>query len=123
MHLCGQCKAFIIHHHSDLKTNCQHVSNPNQQQPSVPLNIHHHVIRENELKNAANSSSSGSDTAGYSSTTSSMHTHNFMGCLVSPCHPLMNTQGQSGFYFIFPDMSIRTSGQYRIQFHIYNVQQ
>ncbi|KAJ3041295.1 hypothetical protein HDV00_009565 [Rhizophlyctis rosea] len=44
-----------------------------------------------------------------------------VGLLVSPCHILADVDGQRGMFFTFPDLSVRTSGQYRIKFCLYDI--
>jgi hypothetical protein len=41
-----------------------------------------------------------------------------MGSLVSSPSLLKNPQGEQGLYFAFPDLSIRTEGQYTLRFSL-----
>ncbi|KAJ3150851.1 hypothetical protein HDU89_002848 [Geranomyces variabilis] len=46
-----------------------------------------------------------------------------VGCLVSPCHVLTDVDGSKSLFFTFPDLSIRTSGQYLLKFSLYDIGQ
>ena len=44
-----------------------------------------------------------------------------LGTLVSPCHVIINPNGQKGMYFAFPDISCRASGTFRLLFKLFHV--
>ncbi|KAI8836141.1 velvet factor [Chytridium lagenaria] len=44
-----------------------------------------------------------------------------MGCLVSACWILTDLSGEKGMFFIFPDISVRTSGTYRLKFDLFDL--
>ncbi|KAJ3013468.1 hypothetical protein HKX48_005738 [Thoreauomyces humboldtii] len=44
-----------------------------------------------------------------------------VGSLVSPCHVLTDVDGTKTMFFTFPDLSIRTSGQYMLKFSLYDI--
>jgi hypothetical protein len=44
-----------------------------------------------------------------------------MGTLVSSVYHLHDVDGRPGHFFVFPDLSIRTEGQYRLKFSLMNV--
>ncbi|KAI8825861.1 velvet factor-domain-containing protein [Fimicolochytrium jonesii] len=44
-----------------------------------------------------------------------------VGSLVSPCHVLTDIDGTRALFFTFPDLSIRTSGQYILKFSLYDM--
>ena len=44
-----------------------------------------------------------------------------LGSLVSPIHCLLNLHNERGYYFIFPDVSVRSSGQYSLHFNLFDV--
>ncbi|KAI8922413.1 velvet factor-domain-containing protein [Powellomyces hirtus] len=46
-----------------------------------------------------------------------------VGSLVSPCHVLTDVDGSKSLFFTFPDLSIRTSGQYLLKFSLYDISQ
>ncbi|KAI8911582.1 velvet factor [Gorgonomyces haynaldii] len=46
-----------------------------------------------------------------------------MGSLVSSCSLLVDEHGQRGFFFVFPDLAIRSSGSYRLKFSLFDIQQ
>ncbi|KAG9104306.1 hypothetical protein FRC06_003814 [Ceratobasidium sp. 370] len=43
------------------------------------------------------------------------------GTLASSPHPLQNQQGQPGTYFIFPDVSVRNCGRYRLRISLLRI--
>ncbi|KAJ3036862.1 hypothetical protein HDV00_002345 [Rhizophlyctis rosea] len=51
----------------------------------------------------------------------SPYTQILLGSLVSPCYMLNDANGERGLYFVFPDVSVRTSGQYRLKFRLFGV--
>ncbi|KAI9095005.1 velvet factor, partial [Phlyctochytrium arcticum] len=44
-----------------------------------------------------------------------------VGSLVSPCHILTDVDGHKALFFTFADLSIRTGGQYRLKFFLYDI--
>lgn len=44
-----------------------------------------------------------------------------LGSLISPCYSLTDENGHAGYYFVFPEVAIRTSGPYRLKFHLYDL--
>ncbi|KAI8927139.1 velvet factor-domain-containing protein [Entophlyctis helioformis] len=51
----------------------------------------------------------------------SQHNQILLGALISPCHILSDVDGDRGLFFIFPDVSVRTSGTYRIKISLYDI--
>ncbi|KAJ3190900.1 hypothetical protein HK101_008266 [Irineochytrium annulatum] len=44
-----------------------------------------------------------------------------MGCLVSSCAILRDLSGHRGMFFVFPEISVRTSGTYRLKFDLFDM--
>ncbi|ORY53791.1 hypothetical protein BCR33DRAFT_674963, partial [Rhizoclosmatium globosum] len=44
-----------------------------------------------------------------------------MGTLVSVCSTLIGTDNDMGFYFVFPELAVRSSGRYRLKFDLYEM--
>ncbi|KNC97960.1 uncharacterized protein SPPG_06949 [Spizellomyces punctatus DAOM BR117] len=44
-----------------------------------------------------------------------------VGSLVSPCHVLTSPTGTPGLYFVFSDLSVRISGEFRLRFLVFDV--
>jgi hypothetical protein len=63
----------------------------------------------------------GKDKTEYSSVADSHYSQVLLGQLVSPGHILSDLDGQKGLFFMFSDLSIRTSGQYRLKFVLFDV--
>ncbi|KAI8820212.1 velvet factor-domain-containing protein [Fimicolochytrium jonesii] len=49
------------------------------------------------------------------------HMQVLIGTLVSPCHILNDCGGQKGMFFVFPDVSVRVAGRYRLRFMVFDV--
>ncbi len=47
---------------------------------------------------------------------SSMH-----GTLVSQCHHLIDDKNEFGYFFVFPDLSCRVTGQFRLKFTVFDL--
>ncbi|KAJ3166110.1 hypothetical protein HDU88_003657 [Geranomyces variabilis] len=45
------------------------------------------------------------------------------GSLVSPCYVFTDLDGQKTLFFAFPDLSVRTSGQYSLRFSLFDIGQ
>ncbi|KAJ3213527.1 hypothetical protein HDU67_002813, partial [Dinochytrium kinnereticum] len=45
-----------------------------------------------------------------------------MGTLTSQCHVLVDLEGRMGCFFVFPEVSVRSSGGYRLRFELYDLQ-
>jgi hypothetical protein len=44
-----------------------------------------------------------------------------VGNLMSPCYVLKDLDGTPGYFFVFPEVSCRITGKYRLQFSVFNV--
>lgn len=44
-----------------------------------------------------------------------------IGTLVAPCHILFDVNGERGMFFVFHDLSVRSSGTYRLKFSLFDV--
>jgi hypothetical protein len=44
-----------------------------------------------------------------------------VGSLVSSCHYIFNSKGEKGMFFIFPDLSVRVTGKFRLQFTLFDI--
>ncbi|ORX83649.1 hypothetical protein K493DRAFT_156774, partial [Basidiobolus meristosporus CBS 931.73] len=47
---------------------------------------------------------------------SPVYARNLVGSLVSPSYQLLNLDDEQGIYFVFPDLSVRTEGQFVLKF-------
>jgi hypothetical protein len=43
------------------------------------------------------------------------------GGLVSPCYLLKDLNGAKSFFFVFPDLSVRIRGKYKLKFGLFNL--
>ncbi|KAK9718986.1 hypothetical protein K7432_005123 [Basidiobolus ranarum] len=51
------------------------------------------------------------------------YARNLLGSLTSSAYNLLNTVGEPGVYFVFPDLSIRTEGRFTLRFSFFNLNQ
>ncbi|KAK9702849.1 hypothetical protein K7432_011049 [Basidiobolus ranarum] len=51
------------------------------------------------------------------------YARNLLGSLTSSAYSLLNTRGELGIYFVFPDLSVRTEGRFTLRFSFFNLAQ
>ncbi|KAJ3069850.1 hypothetical protein HDU98_007084 [Podochytrium sp. JEL0797] len=66
------------------------------------------------------SGSSSAPTYSVETTSGYEKSFNMIGTPISQCHQLENVQGETGLYFVFPDLAIRTTNHFRIRFEVYD---
>ncbi|KAJ3067493.1 hypothetical protein HK102_007398, partial [Quaeritorhiza haematococci] len=49
------------------------------------------------------------------------YTEVLVGSLISPCHIVNDLDGEPAYFFVFSDLSIRTGGQYRFKFNLFDI--